>query len=358
MLDRLGETRQTFVLTGWLPEKEIPAVRAHLAATGEPLHLIFRPLTPAEKKRAPVALTNPPPARPFERLVSIFSFPRYAGIDPSLLMSIFLPLFFGMILGDVGYGTVLLLACWIGLRRLGERKGTVRDLVRILAFGAAWGIVFGFLYGEAFGTLGESLGLHPLWLERAAPDQVTPLLLFTVGVGAAHSLLGLLLGTWEAWRQRSRHHLLERGGMLVGLVGLFFLIAVLLRQLPAGLMTPAIAVMVLGIVLLSASAGWLGILLGPLEFIGLVGNILSYFRIAAVGLASVYVALVANELAGSLGNLIVGVIVAILIHALNIVLGAFSPAIHSLRLHYVEFFRKFYEGGGRPFTPFRTQAGR
>ena len=116
-------------------------------------------------------------------------------------------------------------------------------------------------------------------------------------------------------------------------------------------------VAILGIVLLSASAGWLGILLGPIEFIGLVGNILSYLRIAAVGLASVYVALVANELAGSLGNLVVGMIVAVLIHALNIVLGAFSPTIHSLRLHYVEFFRKFYEGGGRPFTPFRRQMG-
>ena len=79
-------------------------------------------------------------------------------------------------------------------------------------------------------------------------------------------------------------------------------------------------------------------------------------RLAAVGLASVYVALVANELAGSLGSLILGTIVAILIHALNMVLGAFTPTIHSLRLHYVEFFRKFYKGGGRPFSPFQIHA--
>jgi len=86
----------------------------------------------------------------------------------------------------------------------------------------------------------------------------------------------------------------------------------------------------------------------------LIGNWLSYLRIAAIGLASVYLAKVANDMAGMAGNLIVGVIIALLIHALNLVLGAFSPTIHSLRLHYVEFFRKFYEGGGRPYQPFKS----
>jgi V/A-type H+-transporting ATPase subunit I len=108
-------------------------------------------------------------------------------------------------------------------------------------------------------------------------------------------------------------------------------------------------------VLLGASVGWIGILLGPVEFIGLIGNLLSYLRIAAIGLTSIYLAQVANDVAGKLGNLIVGAVVAILIHALNLVMGAFSPTIHSLRLHYVEFFRKFYQGGGRPYQPFKSR---
>jgi V/A-type H+-transporting ATPase subunit I len=99
----------------------------------------------------------------------------------------------------------------------------------------------------------------------------------------------------------------------------------------------------------------LGLLMGPIEFLGLIGNILSYLRIAAIGLASVYLAKVANDVSGLVGNVIVGAIIAILIHALNLVLGAFSPTIHSLRLHYVEFFRKFYEGGGRPYEPYRSK---
>jgi V/A-type H+-transporting ATPase subunit I len=197
--------------------------------------------------------------------------------------------------------------------------------------------------------------MHALWFERSSPEHVAGLLMMTMTVGAAHVTLGLILGVWEAIRDRSRSHLLERGGMLMGLVALFLMVGVLVDFLPEGFMTPAVGGLVVGIVLLCASLGWLGIIMGPIEFIGLIGNVLSYMRIAAIGLASVYLAKVANDMAGIVGNLVVGVILAVLIHALNLVMGAFSPTIHSLRLHYVEFFRKFYEGGGRPYEPFTSQ---
>ncbi len=354
-LNQLGASHYTFILAGWTPQRDIEQVRQALLETvGDSVLVEAWPPTEAEKKETPVALTNPAPARPFQTLVGMLSWPRYNGVDPTLLMAIFLPLFYGMILGDIGYGAIIFLLCLLGLRRF-RNPGNARDILKILAFGALWAIVFGFLYGEFFGTLGEKIGLHPLWMDRASAENVSVLLLFSLIVGAVHITLGLIIGVWEAWQHKSRSHLMERGGMLIGLMGIFMLVAVLLNQLPAGFMTPSLAVIIIGIVILGASIGWLGILLGPIEFIGLIGNILSYLRIAAVGLASVYVALVANELAGNLGILILGLIVALLIHALNIALGALSPTIHSLRLHYVEFFRKFYEGGGRPFTPFKSR---
>ena len=352
-LSSFGETDLTFVLAGWVPVAQLDHVRELLAAeVGAAVYVEPLPLTPALMARAPVELQNPAPARPFESLVALLTLPRYGHIDPTQLMALFMPLFFGMILGDVGYGALLLLISLILVRKL--PKGVARDVVIVLAMGAGWAIVFGFLFGELFGTLGERVGLHPLWFDRASAEYVSSLLIMSLVVGAVHITLGLLLGLWEAARDRSRTHLLERGGMLLGLVSLFFIVGVAVNYLPHGFMTPAIAGLIVGIVLLGSSLGWLGLIMGPIEFIGLVGNVLSYLRIAAIGLASVYLAKVANDVAGAVGTLVVGIIVAVLIHALNLVLAAFSPTIHSLRLHYVEFFRKFYEGGGRPYRPFRS----
>jgi V/A-type H+/Na+-transporting ATPase subunit I len=358
VLSRFGETDMTFVLAGWIPVKEFENLRTALQeAIGETIQMRQLPMTEALKKAAPVMLKNPPIiARPFESLVNLLALPRYGHIDPTLLMAFFMPIFFGMILGDIGYGALLLALSLVLLRK--RKAGVFRDLLIVLAIGSGWAIVFGFLFGELFGNLGEQLGLRPIWFDRASPENVAGLLLMTVAIGAVHVTLGLILGIWEGIKDRSRSHLLERGGMLIGLIGMFLIVGVLAKVLPDELMTPAIAGLIVGVVLLGASLGWLGILMGPIEFIGLIGNVLSYLRIAAIGLASVYLARVANDLAGIAGNIIVGVILAVMIHALNLALGAFSPTIHSLRLHYVEFFRKFYEGGGRPYQPYKSRMGK
>jgi V/A-type H+-transporting ATPase subunit I len=134
------------------------------------------------------------------------------------------------------------------------------------------------------------------------------------------------------------------------LAGLFGLAGVAAAEFPAQVLTPAVAALVVGVVVACVSQGALGVLLGPLDLLGALGNVLSYLRLAAVGLASTYLAEVANQL-GARGPLLLGVLVATLFHALNLALAAFSPTIQALRLHYVEFFGQFYEGGGRLFAP-------
>jgi V/A-type H+-transporting ATPase subunit I len=354
VLSQFGETDMTFVMAGWVPKRDLKRVKDRLhEEIGEAILVQELEFSEEMKARAPVILDNMAPARPYESLVRLLELPGYGRTDPTALMSLFLPIFFGLMLGDIGYGVILLVISLLLRRKF--RAGFGRDLITVIAIGSGWAILFGILFGEIFGTLGEALGLHPIWMARDSVEDVQGFLLMSVAIGAGHITLGLILGVWGAIRDRSRNHLLERGGMLLGLISLFFMVGVLVDFLPSGFMTPAIAGLILGIVLLGASLGWIGILMGPIEFIGLIGNVLSYLRIAAIGLASVYLAKVANSMAGMVGNIIVGLIVAILIHALNLLMGAFSPSIHSLRLHYVEFFRKFYEGGGRPYQPFRSR---
>jgi V/A-type H+/Na+-transporting ATPase subunit I len=348
---RFGATPHTFVVTGWAPADEVDRLREVLTAeAGTDVLVESTPADPGD--RPPVLMANVRPARPFHVLVELLALPRYGSLDPTALMALFLPLFFGMMLGDVAYGMLLLGISWLVRRRFGRRAPRVGELTKVLGLSAGWAVIWGVVYAEFFGDLGYRLwGWEPLWIHRE--EALGPLLVFAVAVGAAHVGLGLVLGIREAARARNPRSATQRLGLLVSLVGLFLLAATATDRLPDALATPAVAGILVGLVILMAVGGPMGLLLGPLELTGLIGNVLSYLRIAAIGLASVYLARVANEL-GAIGPLWLGVAVASLFHALNLALGAFSPSIQALRLHYVEFFGKFYDEGGEPYRPFGT----
>lgn len=347
---RLAATEYTFVLIGWVPERDLEMVQDTLQAeVGDEIVVSRLSLSPEEREEVPVVLRNPAAVQPFESLVQLLALPRHGEIDPSPLMAFFMPLFFGMILGDIAYGLVVIaLALWVRRRY----TGVLRDLGSVLVFGGVWSIVFGFLYGEFFGTFGEAFGLHPV-LDRA--HALVPLFAMATAMGVIQIFLGLILGLWEAVQGRHLGEVGEKVGSLVALAAVFALLGVASNRLPDAFFTPLVVILLIGVVLLSVPMGIIGVLLGPLELLGTVGNILSYLRIAAIGLSSVYLAMVANEMAGLMGNVVLGAVVAGLFHVLNIALGIVSPTIQALRLHYVEFFGKFYEGGGRAFTPFRRE---
>jgi V/A-type H+/Na+-transporting ATPase subunit I len=350
--ERLGATQRAFVAVCWVPRRRLARLRSEIDARIGAAVLVEDLATSPRDPEAPLLLRNSRFARPFEPLMSFLELPRAGSVDPTLLMALVLPLMLGAMIGDVGYGAVLLVLGLVARRALRTRHSAFTSVTWIVLAGAAWSILFGLLFGELFGDLGRRLfGDFALWRYRPAAATLEPLLLLSVTLGAAHVVLGLALGAWEAVRFGERRELLDKLGALLVLAGLFGLAAWAADHLPAGALTPSAAAAVVGVVLVMSLHGALGLITGPLALLGYVGNILSYLRIAAVGLASAHLAGVANEL-GTVGPIWMGVLVAVFFHALNLALAMFSPTIQALRLHYVEFFGTFFVGGGRPFTPF------
>ena len=149
---------------------------------------------------------------------------------------------FGAMVGDVGYGAVLLALALIAHRSLAARASALAGLTWVLVAGAAWSIVFGLLFGELFGDLGTRVfGDWALWQDRLAAEALVPLLLFAVAIGAAHVVLGLALGAWQAILFRERGELLDKVGSLLVLGGLFGLAGWAADQLSPGALTPSVA---------------------------------------------------------------------------------------------------------------------
>jgi V/A-type H+-transporting ATPase subunit I len=348
----LYETDRCFVLFGWMPSAAVDGLRKMLAARhGAAIVVEEKELLEADLDEVPVTLKNRGYFRPFELLVRLLPLPRYSSIDPTPFIGIFFPLFFGMILGDAGYGLVLLAAAFAVIL-FSRRESTLRQAGQILLVASVYAIVFGLVYGECFGEAGARwLGLPAPRIDRRT--SIMPMLYFTLAVGAVHVAVGLVLGFVTALRGRRTKEAVFRVLSLLIIVCIAGLLASYLAPVTALLRRPLmVALLVIGPVLLLT-----GGILAPFELLRDLGNIISYVRIMAVGLASVLLAYVANQLAGAAGSVWVGVTVAILLHAFNLVLGVFAPAIHALRLHYVEFFTKFVESGGRHFEPLRKGDG-
>jgi V/A-type H+-transporting ATPase subunit I len=294
---------------------------------------------------APVVLSNPRLFRPFESIVRMLPLPRYGTIDPTPFVAVFFPMMFGMILGDVGYGIVL--AGVSAVLHVKSKPGSmVRVISEIAGPCAAFAIIFGVLYGEFFGTLGRSaFGMRALAVDRE--ESITAALIIAISLGAVHVLLGLILGVISAAREEPRH---AAGRGVSALMVILIIVALLaaFEVLPKALFTPSVIVLLVAFPILVILEGFIA----PIELLATLGNVLSYARIMALGTASVMLAVVANQMVGALGSTVVGVMFALLFHLVNFAIGLFSPSIHAMRLHFVEFFGKFYSPGGRQYQPF------
>lgn len=359
ILAAFSESEYSFYLTAWVPEDEKKALVETLRSRfGEAVVSQELAHEKWEHEEIPVKLKNPRWLKPFEVLVSLFPPPTYGTIDATPFVAFFFPIFFGLILGDIGYGLTLFLLTLFLRFKLGKNE-TVRQVAKVGFVCSALTIFFGFIFGEFFGTLGHGW-LKPVWEDRLLITQ--QLLILSILIGVVHVLFGLFLGMVVAIKERSGHHFLEKMGFLLFFVGIVFVVHS--AMLPRGLSLPLLGglssfissvmggfVILVSFVVLFVAAG----VQGAIESISIVSNILSYARIMAIGIASVAMAKVANDL-GALAGGAVGILVAVLLHAVNMALGIFDPTIQALRLNYVEFFTKFYKPGGKEYLPFKKSS--
>jgi len=372
-LPKFARTRHAFVVQGWIPRDRVEPLRAGLGRLASPGAaarasdagpVVLHEVRPRTLGVPPVLLDNPQPVKSFEPMLALLPLPRYGSMDPTIFLATFFPPIFGLMLADAGYGAILLAAA-AALAIAGRARKLVRSLALIAGSCGLFTVVFGLVFGELFGELGKSFGLHPLWQERFSLEagRSAPTLLgylfIALAVGVLQVLFGLVLGVINARRAKDHSMALGNLARIAGIAVLIFFVARLARVLPpvfTSLGVIALLVFLVLMVLQTIRHPSHGILL-PIEILSAVGNILSYARIMAIGMASVVLSLLASMLGGMMGSVVLAVIVIVLVNALNLALGIIDPTIQGLRLHYVEFFSKFYLGGGRPFAPFRKLGG-
>jgi V/A-type H+-transporting ATPase subunit I len=362
---RFATTKNAFIVEGWIPTKNLERVQGDVDRATEGHVMVATDASEAvSAEKVPIALENPMPSEPFEVLVRAFSLPKYNEIDPTTFVALIYPFLFGLMLGDIGYGAVVIGIGFLVQRRL-KSKG-IRDLAKILVYAGVISVVFGFIYNEFFGAqLFGGGGFIPFFYAYPTIprfDNVLTLLLISLVIGILMLTLGYALGFVNEYRQQGlKHAVFSKVSWLLLLWGGVLVIIEILPPLTTGAairISPALlgglAVAVVGFVFLIMGEGIIGIA----ELPTLLSNVLSYSRLLSIGISSAGIALAVNKLSDALffsrGGvfIIFGVLMLIVGHTVNTALGILDSGLQSLRLHYVEFFTKFYSGGGTKYRPF------
>ncbi len=372
-IGKLAQSDRTVLLEGWVPHPNVPALDRELsgASAGRVVIVGVR----GNPEEAPTLMQNNSRIKAFEFLVRFFSLPKSGEIDPTMTFSIVFPVFFGLMVGDVGYGLVILLLGFYFMR-IGSGKTSARALPRairsfgrgmmskrtlgtigtIMMVGGVSAMVFGVLFNEYFGA---ALPWYGAALDVVG--QLPILLVITIFIGLGHITLGYIFGIYLGVKTGHMKHAIGKLGWLgfmwsgtVGLVDFF----------DRGLFPSPILAAYASIAALIGSAVVVAVSEGPrfaMEIPTLMSHVMSYARILGVLLASVLLAsIVDTSLGASVGRApitatIFVAVIAVMVHLLNIVLGIFEPSIQGVRLHYVEFYTKFFEGNGKPFSPFAVR---
>lgn len=348
------KTDRVVVIQGWVPKNDNSSLEGIIqSSVGDMYYLEFEEVKEEEVAEVPVKLHNKGPAAAFDSITEMYSLPRYDEIDPTPLLTPFYLVFFGMMVADLGYGLVLFAGSLLAMKLLNLDEAQEKFAKFFMYLSIATTIA-GAIFGTAFG--------FELKFGLINPSKDTNLLLIlSVGFGVIQIFFGLFIKAYMLIRDKQYLYALFDVGswimLLIGLPMIFF-------DGPISLVGKVLSIV--GSILIILTQGrdeetkgaQIGQGLYALYGItGYVGDLVSYTRLMALGIAGGSIAAALNLIIGmfpGIAVIIVGPLFFIAAHTFNMLLSLLGAYVHTARLQYVEYFSKFYEGGGKAFTPFRT----
>ncbi len=381
VLGTLPQSERTFFISGYVPEKAVPVVKK---AIGEKFDCVLDIEELKEEEEPPVILENNAFSDSVEGVLESFGLPKKGEIDPTTVMSFFYVFFFGMMLSDAGYGALVALACFIVLKKFPRMSKSMHKSIKMFMFCGVSTMVWGILFGGYFGNVvdivsqtffGKTVTIPALWF--APLDNPMKLLIYSVGFGLVHLFVGLGM---KGYMELKEGKILDFFCDVV--LWYIFLAGLILLLIPTDIFaslaqteivfSPFMSTLskvlaiggAVGIILMSGRDNKnpaLRIALGAYDLYNVTGwlsDALSYSRLLALGLATGVIASVVNQMGSMFGKSAVGVIGFVLVfligHTLNLAINILGAYVHTNRLQFVEFFGKFYEGGGKSFEPFKA----
>ena len=358
--EKLYGTESTVVMEGWIPEEK----EQELIKVFDDFGCAYETLTPTveEYPEVPVKLKNNKITNGLNMVTEMYSLPAYGSLDPNPLMAPFLILFYGLMMADMGYGLLMVIAALVAMKKIKPRKGSL-SFCQLLLWGGistfVCGALTGGFFGDALVKIGQILGKPSGWGELPALfSPMTDSMMVLIGamvLGLVHLNTGMVINfVKKTKRGQLADAIWEEGALWVTLVG------IILFVLKIGNVSGVPVVLVIGLVLVfyggSRSAKGLGKLLSIFTTLyntatGWFGDILSYSRIMALMLAGSVIATVFNTIGAIANSFWLFIPVFLIGHALNFALNLLGCYVHDLRLQCLEYFGKFYEDGGRPFKP-------